>query len=75
MEAMGATFTSIAQASAARGQGGSNNLQRFEGHHPSALEGGGDPMVAGNYFRLVKKDTGVSDKRKESQPSSNSKKK
>ena len=29
---------------------GSSNLQRFEAHHPSALKGGGDPMVAGNCF-------------------------
>ena len=54
---------------------GSSNLQRFEAHHPSALEGGGDPMVAGNCFRLVEKDTCASDKRKESQPSSSSRKK
>ena len=32
-------------------------------------------MVAGHCFRVVGKDTGASDKRKESQPSSSSKKK
>ena len=37
MEAMGAAFTSIAQASAAGSQGGSNNLQKFKAHHPSTF--------------------------------------
>ena len=46
MEAMSAAFTSIAQASAAGGQGGSNNLQRIKTHHLPSLTGGGDPMVA-----------------------------
>ena len=32
-------------------------------------------MVAGHFFRLVGKDTCTSDKRKESQPSSSSRKK
>ena len=32
-------------------------------------------MVAGHCFQLVGKDTGASDKRKESQPSSSSRKK
>ena len=32
-------------------------------------------MVAGHYLRLVGKDTGASDKRNESQPTSSSKKK
>ena len=39
MEAMGVTFTSIVQASAAKGQGGSNNLQRFKAHHPPTFTG------------------------------------
>ena len=46
MEAMGAAFTSIAQASATGGQGGSNNLQSFRAHHPLTFTGGGDSMVA-----------------------------
>ena len=45
MEAMGAAFTRIAQAIAAGGQGGSNNVQRFKAHHHSTFTGGGDPMV------------------------------
>ena len=47
----------------------------FEAHHPPALKGGGDSMVAGHCFRLVGKDTGASDKRKESHSSSSSRKK
>ena len=39
MEAMGAAFTSIPQASAAGVQGGSNNLQRFKAHHPPTFTG------------------------------------
>ena len=44
---------------------GSSNLQRFEAHHPPGLKGGEDPIVEGHCFRLVRKDTSVSDKRKE----------
>ena len=51
MEAMGATFTTIAHASATGGQGGPNNLQRFMAHHPLAFRGGGDLMVAEHWFR------------------------
>ena len=47
----------------------------FKAHDPPALKGGGDPMVAGHCFRLVKKDTGANAKRKENQPSSSSRKK
>ena len=50
MEAMGAAFTSIAQASAAGGQGGSNNLQRFKSHHPLTFTREGDPMVPNHWF-------------------------
>ena len=39
MEAMSATFTSIAQASAAGGHEGSNNIQRFKAHHPLTVTG------------------------------------
>ena len=55
MEAMGALFTSIAKASAAGGQGGSNHLQRFKAHHPSTFTGIGDLMVADHWFRQVEK--------------------
>ena len=40
----------IAQAGAIGNQGGSRNLQRFEAYDPSALNGGGDPMVMGHCF-------------------------
>ena len=41
-EAMSVAFTSFAQASAAGGQGGPSNLQRFKTHHPPTFtEGGG----------------------------------
>ena len=65
----------IAQASAIKNQGGSSNLQRFEAYDPLALKGGGDSMVVGHCFQLVRKDTGASAKRKENQSSSSSKKK
>ena len=55
MDAMGAAFTTIAHASAAGGQGGPNNLQRFIEHHPLAFSGGGDTMVADHYFRQVER--------------------
>ena len=71
----------IAQASAIGNQGGgggggggggaggggrrSSNLQRFEAHNPPVLKGGGDSMVAGHCFRLVRKDTGTNSKRKD----------
>ena len=46
IEAMGAAVTTFAQASAAGGQGGSSNLQRFKTHHPPKYMGGGDLIVA-----------------------------
>ena len=55
MEAMGTAFTSIAHASAAGGQGASNNLQRFKAHHPPTFTGEGDPMVADHLFRQIEK--------------------
>ena len=55
MEAMGAAFTSIAQASVAGGQGESNNLQRFKAHPPPTFTGGGDSMVADHWFRHIEK--------------------
>ena len=55
MEAIGATTTTIthasvaattiAQASAMVGQGGSSNLQRFKAHHPPTFMGGGNPIL------------------------------
>ena len=55
----GVIAATIAQAGAIGNQGGSSNLQRFEAHDPSAFKGGGDPMVAGHCFRLVRKDMGA----------------
>ena len=53
MEVMGTAFTTIAQTSAASGQGGSSDLQRFRAHHPPTFKGGGDPVVADHWFRQV----------------------
>ena len=39
VEAMSAAFTTIAQTSAAGGQGGLSNLQRFKAHHPLKFMG------------------------------------
>ena len=50
VKAMGAAFTTIAQASVAGGQGESSDLQRFITHHPPSFGGGGDPMVADHWF-------------------------
>ena len=55
VEAMGAAFTTIAQASAAGGQGGPSDLQRFRAHHPLAFRGGGDLVVADHWFRQVER--------------------
>ena len=51
VEAMGTAFTTIAQASAASGQGGPSDLQRFRAHHPLTFRGGGDLVVADHWFR------------------------
>ena len=67
--------STISQAGAIGNQGGSSNLQRFKAHDPLTLKGGGDPMVVGHCFRLVRKDTGASSKRKENRSSSSSRKK
>ena len=50
MEAMGGVVATIAHSSAAGGQGGSSNLQRFKAHHPPKFMGRGDPMVADHWF-------------------------
>ena len=54
-EAVGIAAASIAQASAAGSQGGPSNLQRFRAHHPPTFTGGGDPMVADDWFMQVEK--------------------
>ena len=71
---VGVIATTIAQAGVIGNQGGLSNLQRSEAHFPPALEGRGDPEVTGHCSRLVEKDVDTSSKRKESQPSSSSKK-
>ena len=50
VEAMGAAAAAIAQASAAGGQGGPSNLQRFIAHHPPTFARGGDPVLADHWF-------------------------
>ena len=72
---IGMVSATITQAGIIGNQGGSSNLQRFEAYDPPALKGGGDPMVVGHCFRIVKKATNASAKRKENQSSSSSKKK
>ena len=54
-KAVGIAATAIAQASAAGGQGGPSNLQRFRAHHPLTFIGGGDPMVADHWFMQIEK--------------------
>ena len=53
--AMGAVAAAIAQASAAGGQGGPSNLQRFIAHHPLTFTRGGDPVVADHWLWLVER--------------------
>ena len=47
--------TTISQANATLGQGGSSNLQRFKAHHPPTFKGGGEPMEAEHWFWQVSK--------------------
>ena len=51
MEAMGTAFTTIAQTNVVKGQGGSSDLQRFRARHPPTFIGGGDPVVANQWFQ------------------------
>ena len=52
---MSAAFASFAQTSAAGGQGGQINLQKFKTHHPPTFTEGGDPMVADHCFLQIEK--------------------
>ena len=54
-EAVGVAATTIAQTSAAGGQGGPSNLHRFWSHHPPTFTGGGDSMVAEHWSMQVEK--------------------
>ena len=71
---VGVIAATITQASVIGNQGGLSNLQRSEAHFPSAPEGGGDLEMTGHCSRLVRKDANASSKRKESRPSSISRK-
>ena len=55
MEAIVIAFTTIVQTSAAGGQGGSSDLQRFRALHPPTFRGGGDPVVADHWFQQVER--------------------
>ena len=55
VEVVGIAAAAIAHASAAGGQGGPSNLQRFRAHHPPKFTGGGDPMVADHWFMQIEK--------------------
>ena len=55
MEAMGAAFTTIAQTSAAGGQGGPSDFQRFRAHHSPTFKSGGDPVVADHWFQQIER--------------------
>ena len=77
-----AVTATTARTSATVGQGVTSNLQGFQAHHPPTYMGGGDSMVrtALAIKREVEnarsiRDKGASGKRKENQPSSNSRKK
>ena len=79
---MGVAYAAIAQASATRDQGGPNDLQGFQAHHPPTYMGGGDSMVKTTLAIEIKvddiqciRDMGASTERKENQSSSNSGKK
>ena len=51
IEAMGAVAVAIAQVSAAGGQRGPSNLQRFIAHHPSTFTWERNPVVANHWFQ------------------------
>ena len=52
----GVVVATITQAGVIGNQGGSSNLKRFETHDTPVLKGGGDSMVVGHCFRLIRKD-------------------
>ena len=52
---MGAVVATIAQASVARGQGRSSNLQWFKENYPPTFIGGWDSMVVDHWFRQIEK--------------------
>ena len=52
---MGTAFTTIAKTSAAGGQGGPSDLQRFRVHRPPTFKGEGDLVVVDHWFRQVER--------------------
>ena len=52
---MGAAIATAAHVNAARGQGGSSNLQRFKTHHPPTFTGIGDSMVTDHWFHQIER--------------------
>ena len=52
-KAVGVALAAIAQVSATGSQGGPSNLQKFKSHHPSEFTGGGDLMVADQWFQQI----------------------
>ena len=54
-EAAGVATAAIVQAGIAGSQGGPSNLQRFRAHHPPIFTGGGNTMVADNWFMQIEK--------------------
>ena len=68
-EAVGIAVVAIAQACAIVNQGGSNDLQRLESHHPPTVIEGGVDDIQGI------QDRGAGSKRKEDPSSSNPEKK
>ena len=55
IEAVGIAAAVIAQAGIAGSQGGPSNLQMFRAHHPPTFTGGGDLMVADQWFIQIEK--------------------
>ena len=55
VEVVGMAAAAIAQASAARGQGGPSDLQWFMAHHSPSFKGGWDPMIDDHWFRQVER--------------------
>ena len=52
---MDVAIATTTQANAARGQGGSCNLQRFKTHHPLTFTREGEPTVADHWFRQIER--------------------
>ena len=53
VEAVCIAAAATAQAGITGSQRGPSRLQRFRAHHPPTFIGGGDPMVADNWFMQI----------------------